>query len=145
MKIKHHTLLNESVKKFPIFSFLVGAAALFIVTVWWLHSDISHGIERDKFQIVTLSNGEVYVGHLSNIGGSYAALKNVYFQQGKPTSSTEATPAESSNDVVVVKLAATVAKPEDQLRINATEIIHWANLDADSKIVKAIEQDPQAQ
>jgi hypothetical protein len=142
VKIEQKSVVKESVPRLPI----IAAATILLIGVllglWWVRSDYARGIDQSKYQIVTLSNGTAYIGHLSGIGGSYAVLKNVYYQANTKTDTAVADPA---NEVVVVKLSSTVAKPEDKLRINSSEIMHWANLADDSKIVAAIKQDGQAQ
>lgn len=94
------------------------------------------GVIKDRYQLVSLVTGERYIGKLSNLSGEYATLTDVYYQQDAPVGQSQA----NATEITVAKLSASVAKPEDTMRIAKDKIVHWENLQDDGKIVQAIKQ-----
>lgn len=120
----------------------VTAGLLIVVLIgFFVTQDMRTGIDKSKFQIVTLTTGERFFGKLSGLDDRYVTLSDVYFQQEGSASAGEG----EATSVTVTKLSASVAKPEDTLHIDRDKIAHWANLQDDSKIVQAIKQDGNSQ
>lgn len=99
-------------------------------------------VNKKTYQLVSLVTGEVYFGKLSNINQEYVTLNQVYTQDnsvvaGQP-SQEDSPPA---SEVVLNRVSASVAKPEDTMYIARDKIVHWENLQWDSKVVKAIQND----
>lgn len=103
-----------------------------ITVIWKFSTDARAGVDASKYQIIELTTGESYIGKLSHLQGAYVDLTNVYYQQTQPS---------SSQQVTVLKLSDSVAKPENAMRIARDKIVHWENLSADSKIVEVINSD----
>lgn len=97
------------------------------------------GLDTSKYQIVTLTTGESFIGKLSGLNRDYVVLENVYYQQDAANQSDTTTP--DSQQVTVLRLSDSVAKPENTMRIARDKLVHWENLSNDSKIIQAIKQD----
>lgn len=103
---------------------------------------VGSGINKNGYQLVSLTTGERFIGKLSSTDGDYVTLHEVYYQQttGAQKSETQDAAIETPGQITVAKLSSTVAKPEDTMRIASDKIVHWENLQDDSKIVEAIRQ-----
>lgn len=91
-------------------------------------------VDNSTYQLVKLSNDEVYFGKLSGLHSQYVTLDNAYLQA--PDGSDD---DEENSNLTIVKISATVAKPEDTMYIAKDKIVYWENLQKDSKIMNAIE------
>lgn len=88
-------------------------------------------IESQKWQAITLSNNQVYFGHLKEISGKYAVLEDAYYLQA---------PSGSQTTTNLVKLKEKIYGPENQIYIPKEQIIFWENLGEESQVIKAIQQ-----
>lgn len=103
-------------------------------------------IQRDKYQAVFLTNGQVYFGKLGNTGGEYMQLSDVYYLQvdqnvqgtGEGEQAEEAT--DEKSNVSLAKLGGELHGPEDAMQINRDQVLFWENLTDNSKVVSAIKQ-----
>ena len=131
-------------------AFVVGLLLIVAVATgsWSLLSNIgSGGIKKDSYQAVFLTNNQVYFGKLSNAGGDYLTMSNIYYlqvqQPVQPSASKNATPAtatEGSDNVQLIKLGNELHGPEDRMQISNKQILFWENLKADGKVAKAIDK-----
>lgn len=104
-------------------------------------------IQRDKYQAVFLTNGQVYFGKLGNTGGDYMQLSDVYYLQvdqnvqgtGEGEQQAEQATDEQSK-VSLAKLGGELHGPEDTMQINQDQVLFWENLTDNSKVVGAIKQ-----
>lgn len=96
-------------------------------------------VETDKYQAVFMSNGQVYFGRLSNLGGSYAQLTDIYYLQVQQAvqPAAEKKPTEQPK-VSLTKLGNELHGPTDKMHISRDQILFWENLKDDSTVVKAI-------
>lgn len=126
-------------KKLAIILAVVGVVSL--IGLWWWGQYIANPIKRDTYQLVSLDTGEVYFGKLQNLSGEFVTLKRVYTQARDQQTTAVADAANQQSGVVLNRLSVSVAKPEDTMYIARDKIVHWENLQRDSKIVQAIEND----
>jgi len=96
-------------------------------------------VNNSQLQAVFLNGGQVYFGKISVINSRYVTMNNIYYlrvnQQVQPNQATDA-----SNDVSLVKLGCELHGPEDQMIINAEQVVFWENLKSDGQVAKAVEQ-----
>jgi hypothetical protein len=104
-------------------------------------------IQRDKYQAVFLTNGQVYFGKLAGASGDSMQLTNVYYlqvqQDVQGESGDQAQTEENKDDqsqVSLAKLGSELHGPEDAMQINREQVLFWENLTDDSKVVSAIKQ-----
>lgn len=138
MKIKH---LIMGKKMVPVSAYIVVIAFVLGIVALLVYRAVAPaaGLDTSKYQIVTLTTGESFIGKLSGLNRDYVVLENVYYQQDTANQSNAATP--DSQQVTVLRLSDSVAKPENTMRIAHDKLVHWENLSNDSKIIQAIKQD----
>lgn len=88
-------------------------------------------VDKDRYQAVFLTNGQVYFGKLHGFEGNRPYLTDVYYF---PPS--EDNQAEQS----LVKLGSEVHRPDNQMLLNRDAILFVENLSNDSSVVRAIER-----
>lgn len=91
-------------------------------------------IDKNKWQVVFLSNNQVYFGHLESVSREYWKLTNIYYLRA----AQQIQPASGSQQVNLVKLGSEIHGPEDEMYIPNSQISFWENLRDDSAIVRTI-------
>jgi hypothetical protein len=103
-------------------------------------------INKDDYQAVFLTNGQVYFGKLQNSTGEYLKLTDIYYLQvdgavqqagGDAEATAEATTDENSN-VQLIKLGNELHGPRDEMQLNNQQVLFWENLKPDSRVSEAI-------
>lgn len=116
------------------------AIAILIGTQVFQGSTIGNSPNSKKFQAVFLTNGQVYFGKLSGLGGAYASLNDVYYiQSGAPQPGASPAPSAQPN-LSLVQLGQEIHGPEKQMQIASSQIVFWEDLKDDGKVVQAIKQ-----
>lgn len=126
----------------------------------------SRTVPDDAYQAVFLSNGQVYFGHLGQLNKSFWQLSDVYYvqeqlangptteQDGAEQQVTEegqdenaatgdSAPADQQSQFSVIRLGNELHQPTNQLVINKEHILFWENIQPDSRILKAIQEEKQ--
>lgn len=98
---------------------------------------VSKAPDKKKYQAVFLTNGQVYFGHLANVGTAYVTLNDVYYIQQQQQ---DAKKANDQNNLSLVKLGQEIHGPERNMNIASSQIIFWENLKDDGKVVDAIKK-----
>lgn len=121
---------------------IIAAAA-----VWFLVPGKALGgtaIDTGKYQAVMLSNGQSYIGKLSNLNDDFMRLTDVYYLQAKSadTASDQASTDEdvNSGNFQLIKLGGEVQGPEDEVIISKAQLLYYENLQPGGKASQAIEQ-----
>jgi flagellar basal body-associated protein FliL len=126
----------------------VAIVAAAVIVMWFSRpAGGDSAIQRDKYQAVFLTNGQVYFGKLAGASGDSMQLTNVYYlqvQQDVQGESGDQAQAEENKDdqsqVSLAKLGSELHGPEDAMQINREQVLFWENLTDDSKVVTAIKQ-----
>lgn len=131
-------------------TYIIGAlvAVLAVVgLVWYLM--MPGQVDRNNYQAVFLSNGQVYFGKLHGYGTGQPYMDDVYyFQAGGAgqTNEADAEKPEQNNDTqTLVKLGDEIHKPEDKLLLNPDAILFIENISAEGSVVKAIEENKDSE
>jgi hypothetical protein len=97
-------------------------------------------INKDDYQAVFLTNGQVYFGKLQNAKGEYLQLTDIYYLQVDSSiqSGEEAQAAASDNNVQLIKLGNELHGPRDEMQISNQQVLFWENLKPDSRVSEAI-------
>jgi hypothetical protein len=106
-------------------------------------------VDTDTYQAVFLTNGQVYFGKLAGVKGPFIELKDIYYlrvnQQIQPEEEVAGTRASSTNasdqNIVLVKLGSELHKPTPEMMISREQVLFWENLEKDSPVVKAIQDE----
>lgn len=139
-----------------LIALLAGAVVLVVLAVVglfvWQAKDgegSTTSVEKDKYQAVFMTNGQVYFGKLDKLSGDYSELTDVYYlqvqeQNIQPETNKTATGGEQPQ-VSLTKLGNELHGPTDKMHIASEQILFWENLKDDSTVVKAIKdyQDKQ--
>ena len=132
---------SKKKRKWPLF--LIGIVVVVAVLIggYFAKQAISPSpINKDKFQAVFLTNGQVYFGRLTR-GHGYYKLSDVYYLQNKTGEDTNASDQLGSNtDVELIKLGNEVHGPEDVMIIESSQVLFFENLKNDGNVVKTIQQ-----
>lgn len=92
-------------------------------------------VDKNKWQSVFLTNGQVYFGHLKEQNRDYAILKNTYYLR-----MAEQPSSQQQQQINLVKLGSELHGPEDIMYIPKEQIVFWENLKSDSLVVRSINQ-----
>jgi len=102
-------------------------------------------VNKNEYQAVFLTNGQVYFGKLADVRGDYLALNNIYYlqvdssiQSGTTAATTTAAATSSDSNVQLIKLGNELHGPEDSMQISSKQVLFWENLKSDSKVSQAI-------
>ena len=98
-------------------------------------------INKDEYQAVFLTNGQVYFGKLQNATGDYLELTDIYYLQvdSEIQSGEEADAAATDSNVQLIKLGNELHGPQDEMQISAQQVLFWENLKPDSRVSEAID------
>lgn len=95
------------------------------------------GVNKDGYQTVFLTNGQVYFGKLEDEKSKYAKLTDVYYlrrnQQVQPQ-------LDQAPQLSLIKLGDELHGPEDEMLINREHIVFWENLKENSRVVEIIQR-----
>ncbi len=102
-------------------------------------------VDKNKFQAVFLTNGQVYFGHLASLKGEYMELTGIYYLQVQQSvqPSTDNKQQEQTTDdskVSLTKLGSELHGPTDKMNLAKDQILFWEDLKDDSSVVKAIKE-----
>lgn len=104
-------------------------------------------IDKNKYQAVFLTNGQVYFGKIDTLNTLGYKLKDIYYlqvQNGVQPDTTKAaaskTPDNKDQSLSLAKLGSELHGPEDTMYIESKQVLFWENLKDDSQVVKAIKQ-----
>lgn len=100
-------------------------------------------VEKDKYQAVFLTGGQVYFGKITNITDTQITLENIYYL--RTNSKVDSTNVNNPpGDASLVKLGKEIHGPEDRMFIERKETVFWENLRPDGEVTKAIVQYEQS-
>ncbi|MEO7904277.1 MAG: hypothetical protein ABIR91_00620 [Candidatus Saccharimonadales bacterium] len=95
-------------------------------------------INHDGYQVVYLTTGQIYFGHLQNTRGAYLTLTDVYTVQTDESGTKSA----QITGTKLLKVSQQLYGPDNEMAIRSDHVQFWQNLSADSKITKAIASAP---
>lgn len=114
-------------------AFVIIAAA---VTVVILRSQPLQQIDPDKYQVIYLTNGQMYFGKLKNASGDFLVMTNPYTPQSSTSTSTDNSSSTSAG--TLLKVSDQLYGPEDSIAIKSSQVAFWQNLRNNSKVTQAI-------
>lgn len=101
-------------------------------------------IDKDAYQAVFLTNGQVYFGDLESAGDDYLTMKNIYYlqvqQDLQPGEGNQKPSDKNQNNVQLVKLGNELHGPQDEMQISSKQVLFWENLKNDGKVAKAMKE-----
>lgn len=119
---------------------IVVAAMVMGLTKLMAAGEVKSG--SDQYQAVFLSNNMVYFGKVSNVGGEYIKMTDIFYLQVNQQSDQKDAKAQvntnQASQLSLAKLGNELHGPEDAMYINRKEVLFWENLKPDGKVVQAI-------
>ncbi|MBI3889265.1 hypothetical protein HY312_01650 [Candidatus Saccharibacteria bacterium] len=142
---KKHVSLTRKRKIFIAIILIVLVIAGGVLT--WYNSMQTSGyyIQSNKYQVVVLSNNQIYFGKLQRLSDQSYRLTSVYYLQEQSTAGASTDPAAKADQAAstatpqLVKLGNELHGPDDAMFFNDTQVLYWENLKSDGKVSKAIE------
>lgn len=116
------------------FTFLALSLILLVGVIGSDHPNVNAG----QFQSVTLSTGQTFYGHLSNLNTNNATLTDVYTLQATQQQTTDKNKAVTP---VLLNVSKVLPNPENKMTIKTDKILYWQNLQDNSKVTQAINKD----
>jgi hypothetical protein len=130
------------VGKLLVVSLIVVSVAITAFVGYAIVRSIGGGnfVNKDQYQAVFLSDGQIYFGKLTGLDQEYAVLEDIFYlqveQQVQPDRSNEDEP---ETQISLAKLGNELHGPEDKMFINREQILFWENLKAEGQVVTAID------
>lgn len=120
---------------------LIGAVC---VTIWISQIKNPGALDKNAYQAVFLSNGQVYFGKIQNVNVEQVELSDIYYlqtQQSDGKSGNDATKKleDNNNEIKLIKLGNELHGPQDKMVITKPQVLFWENLKSDSRVSKAID------
>lgn len=120
---------------------LIGLVAA--VVVLWGGNAIMEGVQErpdgGKYQAVFLTNGQVYFGKLSGLGGDYVTLKEVYVVQSQGAVANPSPAPQQQSKLTLSRLDQNnLIHPEQKMTIAKNSMLFWENMQDDAEVVKKI-------
>jgi len=131
---------------------IIAVVVIVLAAVAWFSWSSSQsstvGIDSSKYQVVSLSDGQVYFGTLSSADKDHMKLTDVYYLQPIASDSDKESSdssdlkdtSSSDNNFKLVKFTDIVYGPDNEMIISRDQIIHYDNLSPEGKVAKAIEE-----
>lgn len=95
--------------------------------------------DKNKYQAVFLTNGQVYFGKLTDDAGNYVKLTDIFYLQSKDQNvqPKDAKAADQSN-LSLIKLGKELHAPADEMNISRQQVLFWENIQDSGKVAQAI-------
>lgn len=100
-------------------------------------------IEKDKYQAVFMSNGEILFGKLTTLDAAHVELSEVFYIRSNvnDATATESEDAQTEDsDMQLIKRGEEVHGPEDAMIINRDQVLYYENLKPSSKVSQLIQK-----
>ena len=120
---------------------IIVAAILLIASAALLLKDrvLTAGVKKNQYQLVSLVNGQAYIGKLQNSpNSSYLKLTDVYTVQLAQQTEGQSTQQQQQQQPQLIKLSDQLAGSENEIYLSGNQVAFWENLRDDGKVVQAI-------
>lgn len=125
--------------------FLILVAGLVLALIVYVvvgnkHVGSSSAVQKDKYQAVFLTNGQVYFGKITEQNAKTVQLQEIFYLT--PTQAVQPNDKDKnqSPDFTLVKLGCELHGPQDLMIIERGQVSFWENLKDDGKVVQGIQQ-----
>ncbi|HEY8108442.1 MAG TPA: hypothetical protein VIF43_00275 [Patescibacteria group bacterium] len=94
-----------------------------------------------KYQAVFLTNGQVYFGKLSGLGGDYVTLTDAYQVQSQGNVANPSPAPDAQSRLTLARIDQNdLTRPEQKMTIAKTSVLFWENMQDDAEVVKKIDE-----
>jgi hypothetical protein len=132
---------NSSKKTVSLIILFALIIAVIVLVVLYLTGAFGPRPNKDTWQAVFLTNGQVYFGKLESVSRNYAVLTDIYYLQvSRSLQQPGGENSEEQPNLNLIKLGDELHGPEDAMYIERKNIMFWENLKSSSDVVRAIEE-----
>lgn len=115
-------------------------SSLFVLASFWFGWQWSQSdmrtIDKGTYQVISLTNDQIYFGKITSIDDKTVTIENVYYMANTAAQSDEQTSASSTS--ILRPLDKAIYGPKDTLYLRKSQVVSWQNLKNDSQVVKTI-------
>ena len=115
-------------------------SSIFVLASFWLGWQWSQSdmrtIDKDTYQVISLTNDQIYFGKITSIDDKTITIENVYYMANTTPKTNEQDVASSTS--VLRPLDKAIYGPKDTLYLRKNQVVSWQNLKNDSQVVKTI-------
>lgn len=101
------------------------------------------GIDKNKYQAVFFTNGQVYFGKLQPFNSEYLRLTDIYYLQtqsgAKDDSENPQQTTPDNGNVQLIKLGEEIHGPEDEMIISRDQVLFYENIKQNGKVAQSIQ------
>lgn len=101
------------------------------------------GVNKDQYQALFLTNGQVYFGKLEKADKSTIRITDIYYlqvQQAVQPRNEQEQQQQEQGETQLVKLGDELHGPQDEMFIDRGQVLFWENLKDNGKVVSAIKE-----
>ncbi len=98
-------------------------------------SAYGQGVDKQNFQAIFLSSGQVYFGKVESVNEHYLTLTDIFYLQ---KGGSDLQSAATAGDTSLIKLGCELHEPYDKMTINRSRIDFWENLKDSGQVGQAI-------
>jgi len=118
--------------------FVLGATGYLIVVNSGLNSSSNktatgNSADKNQYQAVFLTNGQVYFGKLNDDGGNYVKLSDIYYLQTQEKVQPKDNKSTDQSNLTLIKLGKELHAPADEMNISRQQVLFWENIQDDGK------------
>jgi hypothetical protein len=119
--------------------FLLFAIMIFVLLFSCKQKDVKVAFDdyQSKWQMISLTSGEVYFGEVFKEDEFYLSLRNIYYLKEKG-GLHQSSGVSQKEDFSLIKFGREIHQPFDQMRINRQQVLYIEDLKKESKIIQAI-------
>jgi uncharacterized protein HemX len=125
---------------------LLVVAALVAGALYFYKQNMQVVIDKNAYQAVFLTNGQVYFGKLQLGNGEYLKLTNIYYLQaqdaqaaGKEAKDNAVSPQNGTDaNTQLIKLGKELHSPKDVMTISKDHVLFWEDIEDGGKVAQAI-------
>jgi hypothetical protein len=125
-----------------VFAVILVLGGGFMAKQKMMRNDFAGAVNKDRYQAIFLTNGQVYFGKIDKISGTGYTLKDIYYlqvQQGVQGENAQQQNPDQNQNLSLAKLGSELHGPEDVMYIEGKQVLFWENLKTDGQVAKAIQ------
>lgn len=119
-------------------SWIVGIVVVVAIVVLAVMGSQGKFSNKDQYQAVFLTNGQVYFGKVSGERSKLVTVTDIYYLRVQQAVQPAEGETASQSQVQLIKLGNELHGPEDEMRINRDQILFIEDLKDDGRVVTAI-------
>lgn len=111
--------------------------------LWSLSQNKDSAINKNEYQAVFLTNGQVYVGNLAPYNDTYFQVTNVFVAASitsKSSTTSQDASANANDTTQLAKITSGALAPHDAIYVMRNQVLYFENLQPNGKAAQLIKQ-----